>query len=76
MPFGTFPKGLPSVSKVTGVHKINSDPNGMTPASAPKRITSIEHLGNMLSGLKNRMSQKYSRLGPPKQPHVRKGKVS
>lgn len=73
MPFGSFPRGLPSVSKVTGVHKIGE--TGQSPIM-PKRITSISHLGNMLSGLQNRMSQKYSRLGPPKQPAVRKGKVS
>lgn len=72
MPFGSFPKGLPSVSKVTGVHKIGS--TGKSP-TLPKRITSVDHLGNMLSGLKNRMSQKYSRLGPPKRASQQKGKV-
>ena len=72
MPFGSFPKGLPSVSKVTGVHKIGE--TGKSPVM-PRRITSISHLGNMLSGLKNRMSQKYSRLGPPKRPTTPKGKA-
>ena len=72
MPFGSFPKGIPSVSKVTGVHKIGD--TGQSPVM-PRRITSISHLGNMLSGLKNRMSQKYSRLGPPKRPSQQKGKV-
>lgn len=71
MPFGSFPKGLPSVSKVTGVHKMST---GTSPVM-PRRITSIDHLGNMLSGLKNRMSQKYSRLGPPKRASQQKGKV-
>jgi hypothetical protein len=68
MPFGSFPKGIPSIAKITGDRGMST----RTSPILPKRITSVTHLGNMLSGFKRRFSGPNSRLGPPKQPHVTK----
>ena len=91
MAFGSFPKGLPTLGTIGdiggngGIRKIGKAGKSpkttkLTPvkisAGMPKRITSVDHLGGMLSGFKRRLSGPNSRLGPPKTPHVRKGKVS
>jgi hypothetical protein len=62
--------GVESPTKMTGIHQQVSTGGGA------KRIAQVDHLGGMLSGFKRRMSGPNSRLGPPKRPYTRKGKVS
>lgn len=61
---------LPSIKQKTGLTQSNPS------ATLPKRITSVSHIGGMLTGMQRRMSSKNSRLGPPKQPHVTKRGMS
>jgi hypothetical protein len=72
--------GVESPTKMTGIHQqvstVRAPGDKFKSGGGAKRIAQVDHLGGMLSGFKRRMSGPNSRLGPPKRPYTRKGKVS
>jgi hypothetical protein len=82
---------LPSVRRETGQIGKNDNPDPTLPkisgaaaigAKTPKspvssaKITNLDHLSGMHTGLQRRMAGPNSRLSAPKRPYVRRGKVS
>jgi hypothetical protein len=65
---------LPSVRRETG--RIGKDDNPAPTTSAAPKITNLDHLSGMHTGLQRRMAGPNSRLSAPKRPYVRRGKVS
>jgi hypothetical protein len=65
---------LPSVRRETGQIGRNDNPTPSSPAAA--KITNLDHLSGMHTGLQRRMAGPNSRLSAPKRPYVRRGKVS